>query len=327
MTVSVIVPAYNACKTIGQTLKALAQQDYAEAFEIIVVDDGSSDQTAEVIHSFANARYVHQPHAGPAAARNHGASLAKGRMLAFTDADCIPHKDWLSQLMGGFVAGDVAVVMGSYGITNSENLLAYCVYREILFRHQHLLPDFPKVFGSYNVCIQRHVFEHVGGFSTAYRYASGEDNDLSYKIIESGWRIYFERNALVDHFHPTQIGIYLKEQFRHGLWRVMLYASHPAIVTGDGYTFWKDMTEVPWSLWCLLGVFLSASGVVSFKAVVYFLVVPLLMFEIFFARPMLRNSREEFFWGFMMFLRAFSRTLGFSTGILLFLGKKISNKL
>ena len=326
MTVSVIVPAYNAQATIGQTLKALTKQNYSDNFEIIVVDDGSCDQTAQIIRSYPNIRYLHQINAGPAAARNHGAKEARGQVLAFTDSDCIPHKDWLTRLMSGFVKKDVAVVMGSYGIANSSNLLAYCVYKEIIFRHEKLLPNFPKVFGSYNFCIRKDIFDQVGGFDISYRQASGEDNDLSYKIISSGWRIYFERKALVDHYHPTQVWKYLKEQYRHGFWRVGMYLSHPLMAKGDGYTFWKDVVEIPWSLGCVVFFLLTLWGVLSFRDLIYFLFIPFLFFEIVFAWPMLRDVRNDFFWGFIMFLRSFSRTFGFSTGILCFFVKKILNK-
>ena len=326
MKLSVIVPAYNAQRTIGQTLKALTEQDYPEKFEIIVVDDGSKDQTADLIRSFANVRYVHQPNAGPASARNHGAQLAQGDILAFTDSDCIPHQNWLSQLMQGFAAEDVVVVMGSYGIANSENPLAFCIYKEILFRHEHLLSNFPKVFGSYNFCVKKNIFEQAGGFDSSYRNASGEDNDLSYKIISLGGHIYFERKALVDHYHPTQVNKYLQEQFRHGLWRAKMYITHPLMVKGDGYTFWKDIIEVPLSLLCLAGIVLTLFKLLTFVSLIYFLILPFLFFEIIFAYLMLCDAKKYFFWGFIMFLRSFCRVFGLSTGILIFLSKKFLNK-
>ena len=94
--------------------------------------------------------------------------------------------------------------------------MARCIYTEILWRHTRLMPDFPNSFGSYNFCVSKKVFDAVGGFNAAYRNASGEDNDLSYKITKAGWRIYFKRKALVDHYHPTRVVKYLREQFRHG---------------------------------------------------------------------------------------------------------------
>jgi glycosyltransferase involved in cell wall biosynthesis len=324
--VSVIVPAYNAQKTIAQTLKALVEQNYTEPFEITVVNDGSSDQTSQIVRSFSSVKCIDQPNAGPAAARNQGAFHAKGEFLAFTDSDCVPHKDWLTCLMQGFKQSDIGVVMGSYGIANAESPLATCVYKEIIYRHEKFLPDFPKAFGSYNFCVKKSVFMQVGGFNISYRTASGEDNDLSYKILTAKWRIYFQRSALVDHYHPTRIAKYLKEQFRHGIWRVRMYASHPGMVKGDDYTFWKDILEVPWSALCLLGFVLSALGFLTYSTWISFFILPFLLFEIFFAHLMIQALNKDIFWGFIMFLRSFSRTLGFTTGILLFFSKKKLNK-
>src|SRR5580658_4469519 len=99
VTISVIVPAYNASATIGLTLEALSKQNCFQPFEVIVVDDGSSDGTADIVVGAglepaptepartrpARVKYVRQDNAGPASARNHGARLAQGEYLAFTD--------------------------------------------------------------------------------------------------------------------------------------------------------------------------------------------------------------------------------------------------
>ncbi|MBF0511364.1 MAG: glycosyltransferase [Candidatus Omnitrophica bacterium] len=319
ISVSVIIPAYNASATIGQTLEALSRQIYPDPIEVIVVDDGSLDTTKDVVTSFPTVRYVRQNNAGPASARNCGASLAQGEYLVFTDSDCIPHEDWISELMKGFVRQEVGVVAGSYGIANRASILARCVYKEILWRHVHLMPDYPNAFGSYNFCVKKSVFEAVGGFNTAYRHASGEDNDLSYKIRKS-WRIFFNRKALVDHYHPTQIFRYLKEQFRHGFWRVKMYNDHPTMMAGDGYTFWKDMIELPLGVWWLVAscfcftvlnkIFLLAWGL-------------FLLFEMIWAFVMTSALFEGIFFGSVMFVRAFARLFGFSTGFLAYFVKKM----
>ena len=321
--VSVIVPAYNASATIGRTLDALSRQKCFQSFEVIVVDDGSSDNTANIAGSFASVRYVRQDNAGPACARNRGAQLAKGEYLAFTDSDCIPHEDWISTLMEGFSRQQVGVVAGSYGIANPQSWLARCVHREILWRHSRLMPDFPNAFGSYNFCARKDVFQAVGGFNTAYRHASGEDNDLSYKIRASGWRIYFQRKALVDHYHPTRVPQYLKEQFRHGFWRVKMYSDHPRMMGGDGYTFWKDALEMPLAACFLGGTVLSACHCVRLSGVAYFVLFPFLIFEILCALVMTYRSFEGILFGFVLFFRAIARLLGLSTGILYFFLKKM----
>ncbi|MDE2232348.1 MAG: glycosyltransferase [Candidatus Omnitrophica bacterium] len=323
VTVSVIVPAYNAAATIGRTLEALSGQKCSQPFEVIVVDDGSRDNTADIVRSFSSVKYARQDNAGPAAARNHGARLARGAYLAFTDSDCVPHEDWISLLMEGLKRAQTGVVAGSYGIANPQSLLARCVYKEILWRHTHLMPDFPNSFGSYNFCARKDVFEAVGGFNTAYRHASGEDNDLSYKIIRSGQRIYFQRMALVDHYHPQILSKYLKEQFRHGFWRLKMYKDHPAMMRGDGYTYWKDMIEIPWAAFLAAGAVLSAGFNFIYMGMVCWAALSFLFFEIFCAWMMTRLFFEGILYGGVMFLRALARLAGFSTGILIFLpGKK-----
>lgn len=331
ITVSVIIPAYNASATIGRTLTALKTQNYSGAFEVIVVDDGSVDNTADMVASLTGVRYVRQDNAGPACARNHGARLAQGEFLAFTDSDCVPHPDWISQLMAGFTAvgepsqsSPLGVVAGSYGIANPENTLARCVWQEIIWRHVHCMPDFPNAFGSYNFCVKKNVFEAVGGFNSDYLHASGEDNDLSYKITKLGWRIYFQRQAIVDHYHPTHVGRYLKEQFRHGFWRLKMYRDHPRMMRGDGYTYWKDMLEIPWAGGIFLGV--SVLGVAGFRDVTYFLLFSFLIFEIVWAILVTHRFFQGIFFGFILLFRAFARMFGFSTGIMSLGAKKNGKK-
>jgi glycosyltransferase involved in cell wall biosynthesis len=315
-SVSVIIPACDSQDTVGPALEAVLCQS-ALALEVIVVDDGSTDGTAEVVRSFPEVKYLFQENRGPAAARNRGARQARGDILVFTDSDCRPRRDWLEQLARGFMSDDVAAVAGGYGIANPESLLARCVHQEILYRHRFLMPDYPRSFGSYNVAIRRDVFFQVNGFDESYRRASGEDNDLSYRILKSGKKIYFARQALVDHRHPWRLSRYLKEQFRHGYWRARMYRVHPDMMAGDGYTFWKDAVEAPLSL---LVLFSGAAGLVIFPGVLNFLfygsLAALLFIEAGFAVRMGEVAAERLFLSGMMFVRSFARSFGFLAGLL-----------
>lgn len=314
---SVIIPACNSQDTIRQALEAVLEQS-APALEIIVVDDGSTDRTAEIVRSFPTVKYFFQENRGPATARNRGARAARGDVLVFTDSDCRPRRDWLEQLARGFTSDDVAAVAGGYGIMNPENLLARCVHHEIIYRHRFLMPDYPRSFGSYNVAIRRDVFFPVNGFDESYRRASGEDNDLSYRILKSGKKIYFARQALVDHRHPWRLARYLKEQFRHGYWRARMYRVHPDMMAGDGYTFWKDAVEAPLSL---LVLFSGAAGLVILPRVLNFMfygsLAALLFIEAGFAVRMGQSAAERLFLSGMMFVRSFARSSGFLAGFLL----------
>jgi len=314
--VSVVIPAFNCQKTISQTIQALLRQSYKGLIEIVVVDDGSTDDTKKIIQGFPMVKYVYQNNAGPAKARNRGFETSKGQVVFFTDSDCIPHQDWIETMLEGFEGARVSVVCGSYGIVNRENLLARCIHQEIRFRHLKLMPEYPKAFGSYNFCILRRVFDEVGGFDASYRRASGEDNDLSYKVLKKGYKIRFQKEALVDHHHPERLGKYLREQFQHGFWRVKMYQEHPQMIQGDGYTFWKDAVEVLLVFLCWASlIFLSRDRNLSLYALIFFNII-LLMLEFLFSLRIVQRISEVFYFSIVMCLRAFTRTLGFSTAFL-----------
>jgi GT2 family glycosyltransferase len=322
-SVSIIIPAYNAQDTIGAALEALFHQTYSGRIEIIVIDDGSHDGTADRARIFPNVRYFRQENTGPAGARNHGARVASGEILLFTDADCRPEKDWIEKMVAGFDSEDIGVVAGSYGIANPGSLLARIIYAEIIFRHKKLMPEFPRAFGSYNVAIRRQVFKSSGGFDESYRNASGEDNDLSYKVLRQGQRIRFLKDARVDHFHQEDLARYLQEQYRHGFWRAKMYLEHPAMAGGDDYTFWKDILEVPL-------VFLQALFV-FWPWLWLGLVVGFLLFEIISGFFIFETLLNGVLGGLVMWLRAFARVAGLSNGIVYFhiysIFKKICQKI
>jgi glycosyltransferase involved in cell wall biosynthesis len=311
LTVSVIVPAYNCEKTIAETVHGLLKQNYPIK-EIIIVDDGSTDNTLDVIRSFSQLTFVHQKNAGPASARNRGARLADSNIIFFTDSDCIPHEDWVEKSVHHFKNNSIAAVAGSYGIANHGELLARCIQKEISFRHIHLMPEHIKCFGSYNVAIRRDIFNQLGGFNENYRRASGEDNDLSYKILKQGHIIFFEKESLVDHYHTAHILKYWKEQFRHGFWRVKMYYDHPQMTQGDDYTFWKDIIEVPW-------VYINCVLMIIFVKLFFMSIFAMLIFETIFAFRILRNVSESLFFGPVMLGRAVARSFGFLYGFLNFL--------
>jgi len=315
--ISIIIPAYNAEKTIRACVNAALHQDASGiSMEVIVVDDGSTDATAEILKTFDRVLYFYQANAGPAAARNHGARRASGDILFFTDADCIPQPDWIRKIMDCFISEHLDAAAGSYGISNPESLLARCVHQEILYRHQKRMGDWIEVFGSYNVAIRQEVFNRIGGFNEGYRFPSGEDNDLSYRLRQAGVRIRFVKDARVDHAHPVDVWRYLREQFRHGLWRVKMYRAFPEKIAGDGYTFWKDPLEV-FLTGCL---FLGFWGSLFYAGMAWGMVIFLMVwlgFEAAFAvRWQLGRVREILFFSLVMMMRSWARTAGFVWGCL-----------
>ncbi len=143
--------------------------------------------------------------------------------------------------------------------------------------------------------------------------------------MKAGYKIFFQKSSLVDHFHTTSVTKYLKEQSRHGFWRVKMYQDHPQMMKGDDYTFWKDIIEPP-TVYLLL---MSAAASVFFMSAlkIFFIsLISLIIIEFIYGFMITKNIFDGIYWGLVMFARAFARTFGFSTGILFFAAKKIEKK-
>lgn len=243
LDVSVVVPTYNNARKLPACLDALLQQDLSpDCYEILVVDDGSSDDTLHVLNSYAskapNLRYLHQPNAGPAAARNQGARKARGRVLMFTDDDCVVQPDWIRQMRCPIVQSEglVVGVKGAYR-TRQTSPVARFAQREFEDRYRKLLTSEHIDFvDTYSAAFDRQVFLSLGGFDTSFRTANNEDTEFSYRMAEAGYRMAFNPEAIVYHTHPDTLVKYLKVKFSRAYWRMVVYRSFPDKMRSDSYT-------------------------------------------------------------------------------------------
>ncbi len=235
MDASVIIPAYNSEKTIKECIKSLKSQSYRGKYEIIVVDDGSSDRTKELAKK-EGAVVISQNKAGPAKARNNGAKKAKGKVLIFIDSDCVAENNWLEEMLLPFKSPDVVAVQGAYK-TRQESLVAKFVQYEIEERYEKLLKSKNIDWvGSYSAAYRKEVFFSVGGFDESFPLASGEDPELSFKVSKSKGKIVFNPKAVVYHRHPENISKYFWVKLYRAFYRVALYSKHPDKAINDSYT-------------------------------------------------------------------------------------------
>ena len=231
-----IVPAYNAEDTLDSCLSALRAQSLpATQFEIVVVDDGSTDGTADIARQHG-VRLVCQQNAGPAAARNRGAQAARGQMLLFTDADCEPAPDWIEHLVAPFEDSELQGAKGAYR-TRQRELVARLVQLEYEEKYDRLLRQSRIDFvDTYSAAYRRDVFLANGGFDPAFPVPSVEDQELSFRLARKGYKLAFVPEAIVYHRHDASLPEYWRRKFGIGYWKAMLLRWHPERMAGDSHT-------------------------------------------------------------------------------------------
>lgn len=234
---SVVVPAYQAMDVLRTCLEALIRQTLPrDSYEIIVVDDGSTDSTAAVARSAGVDCVVSITHGGPAMARNTGANHARGEIVLFTDADCAPAPDWLAQMVAPFADPLVQGVKGAYR-TRQREAIARLVQLEYAIRYERMarLPAIDFI-DTYSAAYRRTLLLSYGGFDVAYPIPSVEDVDFSFRVARDGHRLVFAPQAQVEHRHPASLRRYLARKGLYGYWRALLYMRYPDKIRGDAHT-------------------------------------------------------------------------------------------
>lgn len=231
---TVVVPAYNAQGTLGRCLQALRTQTLpATAYEVIVVDDGSTDRTAQVARDHG-ALVVSSARGGPAAARNRGAAQARGEILLFIDADCQATPGWLEEMLRPLADPGVAAVYGAYR-TRQRQPVARFAQAEFDERYARLARRQSIDFlATHAAAFRRAAFAGQGGFRTDLW--GNEDVELAYRLAQAGARLVFAAEAVVYHEHPATLGRYLRLKASRGYWRTRVYASYPGKAVSDSYT-------------------------------------------------------------------------------------------
>jgi cellulose synthase/poly-beta-1,6-N-acetylglucosamine synthase-like glycosyltransferase len=234
---SVIIPAYNAIRTIEPCLKGLTQQSIDKGkYEVIVIDDGSTDRTSDIIKQFP-VKYFWQNKQGPATARNRGAQEAKGDIILFTDADCVPQHNWIEEMARPFHDANVMADKGAYK-TNQTALTARFAQIEFEERFKMLeKAESIDVVFTYSAGYRKSIFLSLGGFDPLFPVANNEDTELSYRMSQAGYRMVFNPNAIVYHLnHPDSIKRYARLKFWRGYWRMVVYKRYPDKMFKDTYT-------------------------------------------------------------------------------------------
>jgi glycosyltransferase involved in cell wall biosynthesis len=236
--VSVIVCSYNGGRTLATCLDSLSKLNYSD-YEIILVDDGSTDDTRDIAEQFPHIRYIYQENHGLSHARNTGAAAAQGEVFAYTDSDCMADVDWLYYLIGTLLSGDYAGVGGPNVTPPAQNWIQACVAAAPGGPSHVLLTDIiAEHIPGCNMAFYRWAFENIGGFDAEYHKA-GDDVDFCWRLQQAGCVIAFSPTAIVWHHRRFTLRAFLKQQDGYGEAESLLRFKHLIFFGPTGTAKWR----------------------------------------------------------------------------------------
>jgi O-antigen biosynthesis protein len=235
--VSVVVCSYNGERTIRRTCEALSALEYPD-YEVIVVDDGSTDSTAAIAAEYGVC-VISTQNQGLSSARNTGWRAATGNIVAYTDDDAFPDRDWLRYLVARFCDGDYAAVGGPNIAPSDAGIPAWCVDQAPGNPTHVLLSDREaEHIPGCNCAVRRDVLEVLDGFDPRFRVA-GDDVDLCWRIRDRGLTIGFSAGAMVWHQRRDSIRAYWRQQRGYGRAEAQLERKWPERHNAFGHMSWR----------------------------------------------------------------------------------------
>jgi GT2 family glycosyltransferase len=235
--ISVILCSHNGSLTIRETLEGLEQLEYPD-YEVIVVNDGSTDDTAAIASEFAFS-LINTENLGLSHARNTGYKASIGKIVAYIDDDAYPDPHWLYYLAFMFLTTSYVGIGGSNVAPSGEGFVANCIARSpggpvhILISDQEA-----EHIPGCNMAFRKEALESIGGFDPQFRVA-GDDVDICWRLQQMGWKIGFTPAALVWHRRRNSIKAYWKQQVGYGKAEALLEKKWPGKYNSVGHPNWK----------------------------------------------------------------------------------------
>lgn len=223
--ISVIVPVYNGQETIGECIRSLLRLAFArEDFEILLVDNASTDGTSDILARYSDGvRVLYEGKRGAAAARNRGLFNARGKVVAFTDADCIVEKDWLHEIVSPLKDHSIGVAGGRILSRRPCNEIE--MFGERIHDHYKAINVCrPPYTVTANWSSRLSVIKEAGFFDE--NLLKNQDSELAYRIVQCGYRLVYVPEAVIYHRNrSTLLGLF-KEGYVHGYHSVKIVQKH-----------------------------------------------------------------------------------------------------
>lgn len=248
-SVSVIIPVYNGAHTIAACLESMLNQTYPpDAYEVIVVENGSTDNTSAIVQRYP-VRLLHSEERGPACARNLGIAESEADIVAFTDADCIVDPDWLSELVGPYADPQIGGVGGAIlAYAHADRTIVEMFSDEnaplvnFISGEDEFLPHLYTANASY----RRSLLSKVGGFNP--NLVTGEDVDISWRVqLQTGAKLHYVPQAIVHHHHRSTRTALARQYRQYGFGEIVLdtmHGNHPGYPRSRGYQIRRIISQI-----------------------------------------------------------------------------------
>jgi glycosyltransferase involved in cell wall biosynthesis len=249
--ISVIIPTYKRPQQLYVCLSALTRQCYPfNRYEVIVVNDGGTSLSPliKLIENRLEIVLIEQSNTGPAQARNHGALVAHGELLAFTDDDCLPSPDWLRQLNmqhrktpGALLGGKTMNFLSENPYSATSQMII-----DVAYEHYNNSPRGCVFFASNNMAIPRADFMKIGGFHPRLR--TSEDREFCDRWLATGRSMKYVESAVIEHSHFLTFNTFLWQHFCYGRGALHFYRcamQQRRLHHGPNLHFQRKLLEAP----------------------------------------------------------------------------------
>ncbi|NEQ09002.1 MAG: glycosyltransferase [Moorea sp. SIO4E2] len=235
--ISVVICTYNGASTIRDTLEALQSLEYPD-FEVIVVNDGSTDSTFEIAKEY-NVKLITTENRGLSNARNTGWQAATGEIVAYLDDDAYPDAQWLQYLAYNLITTDYVGIGGPNLAPAGDGSIAACVAHAPGNPMPVLISDLEaEHIAGCNMAFRRDCLEAIGGFDPRFRTA-GDDVDVCWQLQQCGRKLGYSPAALVWHYRRNSISAYWKQQVGYGKAEALLEQKWPEKYNQIGHLDWQ----------------------------------------------------------------------------------------
>lgn len=242
---SVVVCSYNGASTVESCLRSLQRLRYSGDYEVVFVDDGSTDNTQEILRRFPWVKNIRQKNMGLSDARNVGMNAARGEVIVYTDSDCEADEDWLYYLALALVRSGHVGMGGPNLIPDEESWVADCVGLSPGGPTHVMVDDrTAEHVPGCNMAFYAWALKQVNGFDPQYR-AAGDDVDVIWRLQNLGYSIGFSPAAQVWHYRRNTVWAYLKQQRGYGIAEALLKYKHPDHFNTLGASFWRGRIYAP----------------------------------------------------------------------------------